>query len=111
VYTFGDAPYYGAPGPIGAVSSAVRTPDGNGYWILFSDGRVAPFGDAISFGGLPTGATQALGAATAIFSTADGNGYWIGTADGAVYNFGDAPNDGSMLGLHLNAPIIAAVGW
>ena len=35
VYTFGDAPYEGAPGNTGSpVTSAVRTPDGKGYWIL-----------------------------------------------------------------------------
>jgi hypothetical protein len=111
VYTFGDATYYGAPGPQGLVSSAVRTPDGKGYWILFTDGIVAPFGDAPGYGSLPGGAAGGLNPATAIFSTADGGGYWVGTAQGAVYPFGDAPNDGSRAGTHLNAPIIAAVGW
>jgi hypothetical protein len=111
VYTFGDATYFGAPGPEGTVTSAVRTPDGRGYWILFSNGHVAPFGDATNLGGLPAGATAGVGSASAIFSTADGGGYWVATADGAVYPFGDALYDGSMVGVHLNAPIIAAVGW
>jgi len=111
VYSFGDATFYGAPGPEGTVSSAVRTPDGGGYWILFTNGGVVPFGDASNFGGLPGGVAGGVNPATAIFSTADGGGYWIGTASGAVYPFGDAPNDGSMAGAHLNAPIIAAVGW
>jgi pimeloyl-ACP methyl ester carboxylesterase len=31
VYTFGDAPYFGAPGH-GTATSAVATPDGKGYW-------------------------------------------------------------------------------
>jgi hypothetical protein len=26
-------------------------------------------------------------------------------------NYGDAPNDGSMLGTHLNGSIIAGTGW
>ena len=111
VYTFGDAVSYGQPPPGGVVTSAVRTPDGNGYWILFSDGEVAPFGDAVYRGSLPAGATGSFGPATAIFSSADGGGYWVATADGAVYTFGDAPYDGSMLGVRLNAPIIAGVGW
>jgi len=35
VYSFGDAPYLGAPGiQSSPVTSAVRTPDGQGYWIL-----------------------------------------------------------------------------
>ena len=111
VYTFGDAAYYGAPGPVGTVTSAVRTPDGNGYWILMSDGSVTAYGDARPFGQLPGGAAPASNPATAIFSTSDGSGSWIATADGAVYPFGDAPNDGGMAGNRLNASIIAAVGW
>ena len=69
------------------------------------------FGDALAFGDLPAGSTGSVGSATAIFSSEDGGGYWVGTADGAVYPFGDATNDGSILGEHLNAPIIAGVGW
>ena len=37
IYTFGDAPYFGAPGH-GTVTSAVATPDGEGYWVLLSNG-------------------------------------------------------------------------
>jgi hypothetical protein len=89
----------------------VRTPDGRGYWILFADGAVFPYGDAVNFGSLPGGVVGGLNPATAIFCTADGGAYWVGSAAGAVYPFGDAPNDGSMAGQHLNAPVIAAVGW
>jgi hypothetical protein len=109
---FGDAAQYGAPGRrFVPVTSAVRTPDGRGYWILFADGAVFPYGDAVNFGSLPGGVVGGLNPATAIFSTADGGAYWVGSAAGAVYPFGDAPNDGSMAGQHLNAPVIAAVGW
>jgi Subtilase family len=112
VYSFGDATFFGAPAPQGAsVTSAVRTPDGGGYWILFSNGEVFPFGDAKSLGGLPAGVAGGPNPASAIYSTSDGQGFWVATASGAVYPFGDAPNDGSMAGNHLNAPIIAAVGW
>ncbi len=111
VYTFGDAASYGSPGNQGTVTSAVRTPDGKGYWILFSSGLVAPFGDAVGYGSLSGGVAGGFNPATSVFSTSDGAGYWVATANGAVYPFGDAPNDGSMAGTHLNAPIIAAVGW
>ena len=111
VYTFGDAAYYGAPGPVGTVTSAVRTPDGNGYWILMSNGSVAAYGDATSYGQLPGGQATGANPATAIFSTADGFGYWIGTANGSVYSFGDAQYEGGLGANRLNAPIIAAVGW
>jgi hypothetical protein len=109
VYAFGDARYFGAPSSIPApVTSAVRTPDGNGYWILLSDGSVYSFGDAMPRGRAVAGGSNP---ASAIFATSDGGGYWIGTANGAVYPFGDAPNDGGMAGKQLNAPIIAGVGW
>jgi Peptidase A4 family/IPT/TIG domain len=110
VYSFGDAPFYGAPGPVGIVTSSVRTPDGKGYWILFSDGTIAAFGDAARLSDLP-GIAGGSNPATAIFATSDGGGYWMATARGSVYRFGDAPNDGGVSGLHLNAPIVAAVGW
>jgi hypothetical protein len=111
VYAFGDAPNYGAPGPQSVpVTSAVRTPDGRGYWILFANGAVWRAGDAEFFGD-PVGQMGGLDPATAIFATAEGNGYWVAAANGAVAAYGDAPNDGSMLGTHLNGSIIAATGW
>ena len=111
VYTFGDAPYYGAPGPQSVpVTSAVRTPDGRGYWILFANGAISNFGDAGVYGS-PAGLMGGLDPATAIFTTSDGGGYWVAAANGAVASYGDAPNDGSMLGTHLNGSIIAATGW
>ncbi len=111
VYSFGDARYYGAPGPAGTVTSAVRTPDGGGYWILLGNGTADAFGDARDFGSLPAGAAGSLNPAMTLFATADGGGYWVVTANGAVSAFGDAPNDGGRAGTHLNAPIIAGVGW
>jgi len=111
VYTFGDAPYFGAPGPQNVhVTSAVRTPDGNGYWILYANGAVANYGDAGAFGN-PAGQFGGLNPATAIFTTSDGDGYWVASANGSVDNYGDAPNEGSIAGTHLNGSIIAATGW
>jgi hypothetical protein len=111
VYAFGDAPYYGAPGPQDApVTSAVRTPDGRGYWILFANGAYAAYGDAHDLGS-PVAALGGPNPAAAIFATADGGGYWIASASGGVYPYGDAPNDGSMTGSRLNGSIIAGTGW
>jgi len=111
VYAFGDAMSYGSELNAGTVTSAIRSPDGKGYWLLLTDGRVGAFGDARSFGDLPPDSAGGLNPATSIFITADGRGYWIVTADGAVYPFGNAPTDGGMADAHLNASIIAAVGW
>jgi hypothetical protein len=88
----------------------VRTPDGNGYWILFANGAIDDYGDAGNFGS-PAGQLGGFNPASAIFTTADGGGYWVAAADGAVVNYGNAPNDGSMLGTALNGSIIAATGW
>jgi hypothetical protein len=111
VYSFGDAPHYGSPGPQGTVTSAVRASDGNGYWVLFSDGAVRGFGDATNFGSLVAGIAGDDNPASAIFGNSEGRGYWVATGNGAVFPFGNAPNDGSMYGNRLNAPIIAGVGW
>ena len=104
-------PYLGAPGAVSSpVTSAVRTHDGNGYWILLANGTVLNFGDAADLGG-PVGHASGLNPATAIFATATGGGYWVALADGSVFSYGDAPYDGGMNGNHLNAPIIAGTGW
>jgi hypothetical protein len=111
VYTFGDAGFFGAPGPQASpVSSAVATPDGGGYWILNQTGQVFAYGDAASFGSVPSGSTGGFNPASAIFATSDGGGYWVSDGLGKVFTFGDAPNDGDMSGTHLNGPIVAANG-
>ena len=80
VYTFGDAPYFGAPGNVGSpVTSAVRTPDGRGYWILVANGTVYAYGDAHNYGS-PSGQFGGLDPASAVFSTSDGGGYWVAAA-------------------------------
>jgi hypothetical protein len=111
VYTFGDAAYFGAPGPQSSpVTSAVRTPNGGGYWILLANGAVYSYGDATGIGD-PVGSVGGIDPATAIFTTSDGGGYWVASADGSVWSYGDAPNDGGMASTKLNGPIIAATGF
>ena len=120
VHTFGDAPDEGQPSddnngqPLPyPVTSAVRTPDGEGYWVLLQDGQALAFGDARYYPSTNGESAPAYAGnpAAAIFATDDSLGYWIATANGTVADFGDAPEDGSMAGLPLNAPIIAATGW
>jgi hypothetical protein len=73
IYAFGDAPYFGAPGPQrSAITSMVRTPDGGGYWILDANGQVFNFGDAEALGSVATDAAGGSDPATAIFATGDG---------------------------------------
>jgi len=92
------------------VTSAVRAPDGHGYWIVTANSSVYNYGSAINLGDA-RGSFGGFNPATAIFSTADGGGYWIASADGTVEQFGDARNAGGMARSHLNAPIIAATGF
>ena len=92
------------------MTSAVRTPDGSGYWVLTADGNVFAYGDALNAGGAG-GTFGGLNPANAIFTTSDNSGYWIASANGSVVPFGGAPNQGSMVGTRLNGSIIAATGF
>ena len=77
VYSFGDARFFGSlpsvgvqvppvkvtgfmpPStvqlalPLATVAGIIRTPDGNGYWMVSLDGGVFSFGDAQFFGSIP----------------------------------------------------------
>jgi len=77
---------------------------GNGYWIVGSDGRVRRYGASKHYGDM---AGRALGRpVVAAASTPSGKGYWLAGADGGVYAFGDAPFRGSLAGKWLQAPIV-----
>jgi ribosomal protein L24E len=93
--------------PPPAASTAVgiaATPDGDGYWIAYSNGAVHDHGDAGSYGGLQG---QSLNAPiNHIVSTPDGKGYWLVAADGGIFTFGDAGFFGSTGAQHLNAPVV-----
>ncbi|MGH8973653.1 MAG: phytase [Acidimicrobiia bacterium] len=59
----------------------------SGYWMVGSDGKVYPFGDAKPLGDAPImPGTDAVD----LEPTPSGNGYWIVDAAGHVYAMGDA---------------------
>lgn len=61
-------------------------PQGHGYWILYTSGRVNALGDAQHYGmGIPAG-TQARN----LIPTPDGKGYWIVCNDLQVMAYGNA---------------------
>jgi sugar lactone lactonase YvrE/ribosomal protein L24E len=89
-----EQPPAGQP-PAGSGPGTTSGPRQSGYWMLGSDGKVFPFGDAKSMGdasaALPPGVK-----AMHIEPTPTAKGYWIVNEDGAVYAFGDAPALGNV---------------
>ncbi len=107
VFTFGDAPFYGAAAgshlnaPIVGIAP---TPDGHGYWLVASDGGIFTYGDAPFYGS--TGALRLNAPIVGIASTPDGHGYWLVASDGGIFTYGDAPFYGSTGAMRLNRPIV-----
>jgi hypothetical protein len=88
----------------GSPVAMAATPDGKGYWEVYSDGGVFAFGDAHFYGSM-AGRTLAQNI-VGITASADGKGYWLVAADGGVFAFGDARFGGSAAGLRLGGPIV-----
>ncbi len=80
------------------------TPDGQGYWLVASDGGVFSFGDAHFYGSM--GGTPLAAPVVGIASTPDGHGYWLVGSDGGLFAFGDAAFYGSMGGHPLVDPVV-----
>jgi hypothetical protein len=111
IFTFGNAPSNlgEATGQIfGKVVALATTPTGEGYYMFLQSGPVAAFGDAVKGLG---GATNSDAPVVFGQSTSTGKGYWEFAADGGVFSFGDAPYEGSLGGIHLNAPITAGIAF
>ena len=84
------------------------TADGNGYWLVASDGGIFTYGDAQFYGS--TGSLKLNQPIVGMSVTSDGHGYTLVAADGGVFNFGDSQYYGSIPGVlkpgqHLNSPI------
>ncbi len=82
----------------------VPTPDGDGYWMVGSDGGVYASGDAGFFGS--TGSLHLNAPVVGMAATPDGDGYWFVASDGGIFTYGDAQFYGSMGGQHLSRPIV-----
>ena len=64
------------------------TPDGNGYWLVASDGGIFTEGDAVFYGS--AGNIPLNQPIVGMVPMADGGGYWFSAADGGLFNYGDA---------------------
>jgi uncharacterized protein YkwD len=80
------------------------TINGQGYWLVASDGGIFTFGNAHFYGSM--GGQHLNKPIVGMAVTATGNGYWMVASDGGIFSFGDARFYGSMGGQHLNKPIV-----
>jgi len=88
----------------------VRSADGGDYYILYQNGVIYTYGDAVNYGSA-NGEVGGFNPATTIFAAADGKGYWIVSANGSIITEGGARYDGGTTALQLNGAIIAGTGW
>jgi hypothetical protein len=72
------------------------TPDGQGYWLVASDGGIFTYGDAQFYGS--TGALHLNEPIVGMAATPDGQGYWLVASDGGIFTYGDAQFYGSTGG-------------
>ena len=86
------------------IVAMAATPDGQGYWLVGSDGGVFAYGDANFYGS--TGAIHLNEPIVGMAATPDGRGYWLVASDGGIFTFGDAAFYGSTGAIHLNEPIV-----
>jgi hypothetical protein len=78
--------------------------NGQGYWLVASDGGLFSYGDAHFFGSM--GGKTLDAPIVGMAPTPDDGGYWEVASDGGLFAFGDARFYGSMGGKPLDAPIV-----
>jgi hypothetical protein len=76
------------PDSIHPAVAILPTKSGKGYHLIFADGGVFTYGDAVFFGS--TGDEELNAPIVSAASTPSRDGYWLLAADGGVFCFGDA---------------------
>ncbi len=105
-FAFGTTAYSSLAGPLNQpIVSALATGDGQGFWLVASDGGIFSFGDSHFFGS--TGNLRLNKPIVGMASTPDGKGYWLVASDGGIFSFGDASFYGSTGNLTLQQPVIS----
>ena len=84
------------------------TADGQGYWLVASDGGIFAYGDAQFYGS--AGNIKLNQPVVGMSASRDGGGYTLVASDGGVFTYGDAQFFGSIPGVlapgqSLNKPI------
>jgi FG-GAP repeat len=108
IYGYGDSESF-APIQLSDGATAVafdRTADGEGLWLLDSNGKVYVRGTATHQGDAGLQGDRVA----SISATPSGNGYWVFTELGRVLIFGDAASFGDLitLGITPNGPVVAS---
>ena len=109
ITSHGGAPLFGSPALSGIrltkpIVGMAATPDGQGYWLVASDGGIFTYGDAQFYGS--TGDIRLNQPIVGMAATPDGQGYWLVASDGGIFTYGDAAFEGSAGNIALNKPII-----
>jgi hypothetical protein len=78
-------------------------PNGTGYWVFTSRGRVIQLGAAKFYGDMRN--VPLNGPVLDSVATPSGKGYYMVASDGGIFAFGDARFAGSMGGQRLNKPV------
>jgi hypothetical protein len=106
VYHFGDAPFRGSMAghrlkqPIVGMAA---TPDGQGYWLVASDGGVFAF-HAPFLGS--TGGQRLRQPVVGMTASLDGRGYELVAGDGGLFTFGRMPFYGSAANACTGVPAV-----
>jgi hypothetical protein len=103
------APTLGSPARSGLqlakpIVGMAQTPDGDGYWLVASDGGIFNCGDAEFYGS--AGSIHLNRPIVGMAPALDGAGYWLVASDGGIFSYGDAVFYGSTGSIHLNRPIV-----
>ncbi len=91
---FGDASNLPLNKPIVGMTP---TSDGQGYWLVASDGGIFDYGDAGFFGSM--GGRPLNQPIVGMSVSPNGQGYTLVASDGGVFNFGDSQFYGSLPGV------------
>jgi hypothetical protein len=110
VYTSSGTKWYGSPAAAQSGDSLITgmaaTPDGKGYWLVDSAGRVFAYGDAVSRGNAPP--VPSAHPITGI-TASPGGGFWLYTAYGSVYPSSNATWYGSPFAAGTGEEAIAGL--
>ena len=104
MWNFGDAAALGSAAGLPLnhpIVTITATKDGQGYWLVASDGGVFSYGDASFYGS--TGALALNKPIVGMAATPDGKGYWLVASDGGIFSFGDATFYGSTGSIALKS--------